>query len=281
MEQLELLGGRGGSGQGPAPPAKQFVASGLINHGWTYINIDDSWQGIRGGQFNGIQPNEKFPDMKGLADEIHNMGLKIGIYSTPWITSYAGYCGGSSNDADGKWDKSLNDKKNRNDGSHLFADNDAKQWAAWGIDYLKYDWNPRSTKTSNDKFLEQTKSMHDALVNSGRDIFFSYSNSMPFDAIEDQSKLLNCLAHDGRHSRQLVEPHRHRILARANGRRSAGRGISTTPTCSSSAMSAGARSCIRRISPPTSSTRTSACGALLECAAASRVRTWIVSIHSR
>src|SRR5271170_2933640 len=83
--------------------AKVFVDKGLINHGWTYINIDDTWQGQRGGEFNGIQPNEKFPDMKGLADQIHNMGLKIGIYSTPWMTSYAGYVGGSSNDPSGKW----------------------------------------------------------------------------------------------------------------------------------------------------------------------------------
>ncbi len=171
--------------------AKAMANSGLINHGWTYINIDDAWQGTRGGEFNGIQPNEKFPDIKSLADEIHNMGLKIGIYSTPWVTSYAGFCGGSSNSADGKWDKSLATKEGRNDGQYPMADHDAKQWSAWGIDYLKYDWNPRSTKTSNEKFHEQTETMARALVTSGRDIFFSYSNSMPFDQIDDQSKLLN------------------------------------------------------------------------------------------
>src|SRR2546421_370965 len=90
--------------------AKAMVSTGLFNHGWIYINIDDSWQGKRGGEFNGIQPNEKFPDMKGLADEVHNMGLKLGIYSTPWKTSYAGYCGGSSDRQDGAWDESMNSR---------------------------------------------------------------------------------------------------------------------------------------------------------------------------
>ena len=67
--------------------AHGMAASGLIDHGWTYINIDDAWQGRRGGPFNGIQGNTNFPDMKGLCDEIHQLGLKAGIYSTPWTTS--------------------------------------------------------------------------------------------------------------------------------------------------------------------------------------------------
>ena len=69
--------------------ARAMATSGLIDHGWTYINIDDTWQGARGGKHNAIQGNEKFPDMKKLCDDIHAMGLKAGIYSTPWITSYA------------------------------------------------------------------------------------------------------------------------------------------------------------------------------------------------
>jgi alpha-galactosidase len=174
--------------------AKAMVDKGLIDHGWTYINIDDSWQGQRGGQFNGIQPNEKFPDMKALADQVHGMGLKIGIYSTPWITSYAGYVGGSADDESGKWDKSLDTREKRVDGKHLFADHDAKQWAAWGIDYLKYDWNPRSrpAPVDNATFKKQVGDMADALKNSGRDIIYSYSNSFPFDAVEDVTPLLNC-----------------------------------------------------------------------------------------
>jgi alpha-galactosidase len=172
--------------------AKAMANSGLINHGWTYINIDDAWQGKRGGEFNGIQPNEKFPDMKRLCDEVHAMGLKIGIYSTPWVTSYAGYCGGSSDNPEGSWDKSLNNRNYRRDGQYPMASNDAKQWAAWGIDYLKYDWNPRSAPAvSNEQFHKQTATMQQALHDSGRDINYSYSNSMPFDQIEDQSKMFN------------------------------------------------------------------------------------------
>lgn len=63
--------------------AKAMVESGLADYGWSYINIDDGWQGVRGGKYNAIQPNSKFPDMKALGDYIHSLGLKFGIYSTP------------------------------------------------------------------------------------------------------------------------------------------------------------------------------------------------------
>ena len=51
--------------------ARAMVETGLVQHGWSYVNIDDAWQGKRGGPYNAIQPNEKFPDLKGLADEVH------------------------------------------------------------------------------------------------------------------------------------------------------------------------------------------------------------------
>jgi len=85
--------------------ARAMVSSGLADHGWTYINIDDTWQGARTGEGHALQGNEKFPDMKGLCDAIHGMGLKAGIYSTPWMTSYAGFPGGSADDASGAWSK--------------------------------------------------------------------------------------------------------------------------------------------------------------------------------
>src|SRR5581483_661551 len=128
--------------------AEAMAKSGLIKHGWTYINIDDTWQGERGGKFNGLQGNEKFPDMKGLCDQIHSLGLKAGIYSTPWITYYAGYAGGSADNPEGKWTKPSGPKQVNKKippwavGQYHFATNDAKQWADWGFDYLKYDWNP-------------------------------------------------------------------------------------------------------------------------------------------
>ncbi|MCX6326920.1 MAG: NPCBM/NEW2 domain-containing protein [Bacteroidia bacterium] len=73
--------------------ANAMVSMGLSNHGWTYINIDDTWEGQRGGKLNALQANEKFPEFKKMIDNIHAMGLKLGIYSTPWISTYAGYAG--------------------------------------------------------------------------------------------------------------------------------------------------------------------------------------------
>jgi alpha-galactosidase len=167
--------------------AKAMADSGLVNHGWTYINIDDAWQGARGGKYNAIQSNEKFPDMTGLCNYVHSLGLKIGIYSTPWVTSYAGYIGGSSDNEDDSWEKVdgyENYSKNNRLGKYTFDTNDAKQWGDWGIDYLKYDWNP------NDE--QSTKRMADALRSSGRDIVYSLSNSAPFGKAAIWAKLANC-----------------------------------------------------------------------------------------
>ena len=85
--------------------AKAMWKSGLIQHGWTYINIDDAWQGARGGKYNALQGNSKFPDLKQMCDDIHALGLKAGIYSTPWVTSYANYPGGSAENPEGTWTK--------------------------------------------------------------------------------------------------------------------------------------------------------------------------------
>ena len=164
--------------------ARSMVTSGLIQHGWTYINIDDTWQGKRGGPFGGLQGNEKFPDMKKLCDDIHAMGLKAGIYSTPWITSYAKFAGGSSDNRDGQWDKTMAGGKFWRHGKYPFASNDAKQWAAWGFDYLKYDWNP------ND--VPHVAEMSKALRATKRDIIYSLSNSAPFEHAADWAKWANC-----------------------------------------------------------------------------------------
>jgi alpha-galactosidase len=172
--------------------ARGMAASGLINHGWSYINIDDAWQGKRGGPFTGIQGNQKFPDMKGLCDAIHGLGLKVGIYSTPWTTSYAVYIGGSAENSEGEWTKPTIPKRgnvNKDQlpwaiGKYSFATNDAKQWAAWGIDYLKYDWNPIR--------VPETQEMYHALRSSGRDIVLSLSNSTPFTNAPALSKIANC-----------------------------------------------------------------------------------------
>lgn len=108
--------------------ANAMVSSGLIDHGWTYINIDDFWNNHRDSQDpslrgklrdeNGyIVPNERFGDMEELADYVHDLGLKIGLYSSPGPWS----CGGCA-------------------GSYGYEKQDAESYANWGFDYLKYDW---------------------------------------------------------------------------------------------------------------------------------------------
>jgi alpha-galactosidase len=169
--------------------AKIFVHSGLAKHGWTYINIDDTWQGARTGQDLALQPNKKFPDMKGLCDQIHAMGLKAGIYSTPWATSYAGFCGGSSQNADGSWTPPPAGRKHFGTlpyavGLHHFMAVDSRQWADWGFDYLKYDWNPIT--------IPDVAEMTDALAASGRDIVYSLSNHATFEHAADYAGLANC-----------------------------------------------------------------------------------------
>ena len=174
-----------------AANAKAMVSSGLADHGWTYLNIDDCWQGRRGGAFHAIQPDSTiFPDMQGLCDAVHRLGLKIGIYSTPWVESYGHHVGGSAMTAEGGFEP-VKEKIPRNKkqlpyaiGSYSFVPNDVQQFAAWGFDYLKYDWNPIE--------LPETKTMYEALRGSGRDIVLSLSNSAPFDGVADWAKWSNC-----------------------------------------------------------------------------------------
>ena len=161
--------------------AKAMVDTGLINHGWQYINIDDGWQGQRGGPFNAIQPNEKFPDMKAMCDYIHSLGLKAGIYSTPWTTSYAGFVGGSSDDPKGAWQRPKNRRDGWRTGKYLFETNDARQWAEWGFDYAKYDWGVDR--------VELTRRMAEALAACDRDIVMELSNSVPFDKAAEHTSL--------------------------------------------------------------------------------------------
>ncbi|HLP09153.1 MAG TPA: putative Ig domain-containing protein [Opitutaceae bacterium] len=183
--------------------ARAMAEKGLRDHGWTYINIDDGWQGPRGGAFHAIQPNKKFPNMKALAEEIHALGLKFGIYSSPWTGTYAGYVGGSTDQADGSYpwvecgdvdefchlnkDPHAPNAKpawvNWKFGAHSFAAHDARQWAAWGVDYLKYDWFPCD--------VPHVAEMADALRATGRDIVYSLSNTGLYDNAPDYARLAN------------------------------------------------------------------------------------------
>ena len=185
--------------------ADAFVKSGLRDHGWTYINIDDCWQGERDPESKVLMGNERFPDMKELCDYVHDRGLKIGIYSTPWIGTYAGFRGGTSDNADAADPKCLPEDKRlqpnqifgRNGeegmgvahfdapriGKYWFLDRDFKAMADWGFDYIKMDWKP------ND--VPSTERMAKELRASGRDIVLSLSNAAPIENAPELSKLAN------------------------------------------------------------------------------------------
>jgi alpha-galactosidase len=144
--------------------ADGMVASGLHRQGYTYINIDDVWEG-------GLRPtrpydleasrdangdpvtNERFPDMKGLVDHIHSLGLKAGIYSSPGPTTCQGL-----------------------GASYQHEEQDARAYARWGFDYLKYDWCGYSRIAPNPT-LEDRKNpyllMGEILARQPRDIVFS------------------------------------------------------------------------------------------------------------
>lgn len=139
--------------------ADALVASGMRDAGYIYVNIDDTWEGQRNAQGE-IQSNSKFPDMKALADYVHSKGLKLGIYSSPGPNTCAGY-----------------------EGSYGHEAQDAKTYAAWGIDYLKYDlcsFREIMDKESGgdpQKAFEIEKAayekMHKALEATGRPIVYS------------------------------------------------------------------------------------------------------------
>ncbi len=132
--------------------AQTMVDSGLANFGYQYVNIDDAWEA--GRDANGeILTNEKFGDMRALANEVHAMGLKLGIYSSPGPKTCAGY-----------------------EGSYQHESQDAKTYAKWGIDYLKYDWCSYTGVAGGETLYHMQKPyalMREALDACGRDIVYS------------------------------------------------------------------------------------------------------------
>ncbi len=129
--------------------ADAMASNGMKEAGYTYINIDDTWEGERDAKGN-ITTNKKFPDMKALADYVHSKGLKLGIYSSPGPNTCAGY-----------------------EGSFGHEEQDAKTYAAWGIDYLKYDWCSARNFYTDDEMQAVYQKMGDALAASGRPILYS------------------------------------------------------------------------------------------------------------
>jgi len=144
--------------------ADAMVSTGMINHGYSYVNIDDCWM-VRPGSTDpvvggptrdadgNLLPNKRFGDMKALTDYIHSKGLKSGIYISPGPTTCSGY-----------------------EGSWGHEEQDAKRFADWGIDFLKYDFCSYSRVWKGNTLDEQKrpyKLMGDLLKKQDRDIVFN------------------------------------------------------------------------------------------------------------
>jgi len=133
--------------------ADEMISAGLAEHGYTFVNIDDTWEADRDAQGN-ITSNKKFPNMNALTDYIHAKGLHAGLYSSPGPKTCAGY-----------------------PASYQHEQQDANTYAQWGFDYLKYDWCSYGSIAAGDNSLPAFKKpyivMRTALDNAPRDITYS------------------------------------------------------------------------------------------------------------
>src|SRR5450759_2588803 len=125
--------------------ADAMVSSGMIDHGYMYINIDDCWaikpssndSSLAGEprDKNGmVNSNGRFPDMNSLTDYIHSLGLKAGIYTSPGPLTCAGHVG-----------------------AYKFEEKDVKRFVDWGFDFLKYDWCSYGNLVKGDSLSELQK----------------------------------------------------------------------------------------------------------------------------
>jgi alpha-galactosidase len=145
--------------KGVRDAADQIVATGMKDAGYIYVNIDDTWEGERDAD-GVLHSNSKFPDMKALADYVHSKGLKIGIYSSPGPQTCAHFAG-----------------------SYGHEEQDAKLFASWGIDYIKYDLcglrpimlqqAPNDTAAQMRIMIAAYDKMDKALKATGRPIVYS------------------------------------------------------------------------------------------------------------
>lgn len=128
-----------------------MVASGLAAHGYQYVSIDDAWEGGRAASGDLIADAKKFPDMKALGDYVHAQGLRFGIYSSPGPKTCGGFEGSFGHEAQ-----------------------DARTFAAWGVDVLKYDWcSYRAPNRSRDELAKPYQVMRAALDAQPRDLLLA------------------------------------------------------------------------------------------------------------
>jgi alpha-galactosidase len=130
--------------------ADAMVTSGMRDAGYIYVNIDDTWEGEQRDAQGNITTNSKFPNMKALADYVHTKGLKLGIYTSPGPNTCAGY-----------------------EGTYGHEEQDAKTFAAWGIDYVKYDWCGARTLYTDEEMPAVYQKFGEALMKTGRPIVYS------------------------------------------------------------------------------------------------------------
>lgn len=128
--------------------ALALVSSGMKAAGYEYINIDDAWMDTVRDAQGRLQPDPKrFPHgIKALADYVHSLGLKIGIYESAGTKTCAGY-----------------------PGSLHYEKTDAESFAKWGIDYLKLD----NCNNQGVDYMERYEGMEQALLATGRPIVYS------------------------------------------------------------------------------------------------------------
>jgi len=127
--------------------ADAMVASGMKDAGYEFVIIDDCWQVDRDAQGNIVVDAKRFPSgMKSLADYVHSKGLKFGIYSDAGRMTCQ-----------------------KRPGSRGYEFQDARQYAAWGVDYLKYDWCYSDKQNTEESYAL----MRDAIAKAGRPIVFS------------------------------------------------------------------------------------------------------------
>jgi alpha-galactosidase len=164
--------------------ADALLACGLPQHGWSYVCVDDGWQGTRKEPAYALQPNERFADLPGLSAYLHDKGLRFGIYSTPWRTTFQGFTGGSADDEKGEFTVRSNSP-----GKVAFCQADAKQFAAWGVDLLKYEWRPMD--------VPSTQACAQALSGCGRDIVLAAANGAQLESAREYCEAAQCVQTTG------------------------------------------------------------------------------------
>ncbi len=170
--------------------ADGMIRYGLAARGYAYVNMDSGWQSPkRGGPHNSIIPKSEFPDMKNLCDLIHAHGLKAGIYSGPYVTPCGtDGCGTTS----GRWDTRFPrgwGPFGQYIGINKHEREDVNQWAAWGFDYLKYDWH------KTDMILAERMSQE--LRKADRDMLLSLAVNVDFNDAFKVKELANLWRSNG------------------------------------------------------------------------------------